>query len=110
MVNIGEVRTFPDVRADKAQALKVLEEASEVREAWQAMRKAEDAIANEWPREQQDVINAHRDALKSARAALLSECADVIQAACNLLAGLGIEDFEPYMVACRERNEIRGRM
>lgn len=33
-VKIGEVATFPDAKADKAQALKVLEEAAEVFGAW----------------------------------------------------------------------------
>ena len=35
IVEIGSVRTFPDVRPDKAQALKVVEEAAEVYAAWQ---------------------------------------------------------------------------
>lgn len=34
-VSIGEVATFPGAKADKAQALKVLEEAAEVFGAWQ---------------------------------------------------------------------------
>ena len=35
IVEIGRVRAFPDVRPDKAQALKVVEEAAEVYAAWQ---------------------------------------------------------------------------
>lgn len=34
-VKLGTVQTFADVRPDKAQALKVLEEAAEVFGAWQ---------------------------------------------------------------------------
>lgn len=38
-VEIGTVQTFPDVKPDKAQALKVLEEAAEVFGAWQLGRR-----------------------------------------------------------------------
>ena len=37
-VEIGTVQTFPDVKPDKAQALKVLEEAAEVFGAWQLLQ------------------------------------------------------------------------
>lgn len=92
-INIGEVETFPDVEPDKAQALKVVEEAAEVFSAWQAWKAASNDI--EW------CDNSFR---------LLAECADVIQATCNLLAALGYSDFEPHMDACAERNRERGRM
>lgn len=81
-VNIGEVATFPAVKPDKAQALKVLEEAAEVFGAWQAFDDYE----------------------------LFYECADVIQATCNLVAAFGVSDFAPYMEECRTRNEERGRL
>lgn len=89
-VNIGEVATFPGAKADKAQALKVLEEAAEVFGAWQA-------------------FNADQDGNTSAIFLLLDECADVIQAVSNLVAALNVVDFAPYMDDCRERNEKRGR-
>ena len=44
------------------------------------------------------------------RDALLDECADVIQAACNLAASLGVRDMTDRMHACKLRNERRGRM
>ena len=88
MVKVGEVETFRDVEPDKAQALKVLEEAAEVFGAWQ-----------EWEDRRRLFGGKH----------LLDECADVIQAACNLVAALGVSDFAPYMERCRERNELRGR-
>ena len=81
-VNIGEVATFHGVKPDKAQALKVLEEAAEVFGAWQAFDDYE----------------------------LFCECADVIQATCNLVAAFGVSDFAPYMEECRTRNEERGRL
>lgn len=81
-VNIGEVATFPGAKPDKAQALKVLEEAAEVFGAWQAFDDYE----------------------------LFYECADVIQATCNLVAAFGVADFAPYMEECRIRNEERGRL
>lgn len=90
MVKIGDVQTFREVRPDKAQALKVVEEACEVFGAWQTASRS---------------VYAWTD-----RLALLDECADVIQATCNLIAALGIEDFAPYIQACKKRNEERGRM
>lgn len=94
-INVGEVETFRDVAPDKAQALKVLEEAAEVFGAWQ-----------DWDR-----VNGE-DEIKAImrRAMVVSECADVIQATCNLLAALGVEDFGPCMAACAGRNRERGRM
>lgn len=44
------------------------------------------------------------------RERLLDSCADVIQATCNLVAALGVEDFRPYMKACERRNRERGRI
>lgn len=88
-VNIGEVATFPGVKADKAQALKVLEEAAEVFGAWQQFDDCQSPALSRWR--------------------VLAECADVIQATCNLLAAMGVTDFAPYMDACRIRNEERGR-
>ena len=88
-VNIGEVATFPAVKADKPQALKVLEEAAEVFGAWQVY-------------DDSDIYGLLTDVV-------LDECADVIQATCNLIAALGVTDFAPNMEECRERNEERGR-
>lgn len=86
-VLIGEVETFDELRPDKAQALKVLEEAAEVFGAWQ--------LADE------NLI---------MRDAMLDECADVVQAVANLVAAYGVTDFSSYMDACRCRNESRGRL
>lgn len=88
-VNIGEVATFPDAKADKSQALKVLEEAAEVFGAWQALDTGECS--------------------SSKRVDVLNECADVIQSVANLIYAMGEREFAPYMDACRERNEERGR-
>lgn len=104
MVEIGSVQTFPDARADKAQALKVLEEASEVHGAWQEMdRERAKCIAygNE--------SSGDGDVVAMCEC-LVEECADVIQAVCNLLAGLGVEDFTGEMSECAMRNAARGRM
>lgn len=88
-VSIGEVTTFPGAKADKAQALKVLEEAAEVFGAWQQFDDGESPSLSRWR--------------------VLAECADVIQATCNLLSGMGVADFTPYVAMCRTRNEERGR-
>lgn len=93
-VDIGTVQTLGDVKKDKAQALKVLEEAAEVFGAWQLW----DDLG---PDEKRDAFNA---------SCLLGECADVIQATCNLLAAYGVTDFTGFMEECRKRNVERGRM
>lgn len=89
-VSIGDVATFPGAKADKAQALKVLEEAAEVFGAWQQFDDGKSPALSRW--------------------LVLAECADVIQATCNLVAGMGVADFTPYVAMCRTRNEERGRL
>ena len=88
-VIVGNVPTFAETDADKSQALKVVEEAAEVFGAWQT-----------WV----DGGERGRD-----RRALVGECADVVQATCNLLDALGVVDMEQHMEECRARNEARGR-
>ena len=90
---IGEVETFAEVAPDKAQALKPLEEAAEVFGAWQRGR-----LHGEWV-----------EGVTAYRVELLDECADVVQAVCNLAAALGEGDLTPWMERCRERNAERGR-
>ena len=91
-VRIGKVATFAEVAPDKAQVMKVLEEAAEVFSAWEDWRCR------------------HMELDPLYKWHLLSECADVVQATCNLIAALGVEDFAPYMYECRKRNEAMGRM
>ncbi len=88
-VNVGTVPTFSSTEADKAQAIKVVEEAAEVFGAWQTW------VDGGWR--------------AGDRRALIGECADVIQATCNLLDALGVVDMEQHMEECRARNEARGR-
>lgn len=92
-VNIGSVATFDAVQPDKVQALKVLEEASEVYSAWQAWDECED-----------------RQAEAENRQALLDECADVVQATANLARALGCGDMRLHMMDCEGRNRRRGRI
>lgn len=95
MVHVGDVQTFADVEPTKAQALKVLEEGAEVFGAWQ-----------EWIR----ATKGNKACMNRRHGELLDECADVLQATCNLLAALGVEDVSLLMLKCRRRNEERGRM
>lgn len=90
-VKLGGVRTFPNVKPTKEQALKVLEEAAEVVEAF----KQRD------PRDETHI--------GCATANVLDEIADTIQACCNLAASLGVTDLTPYLARCEERNRKRGR-
>lgn len=88
-VKIGDVLAFPNVKPDKAQALKVLEEAAEVFGAWQR-----------W-----------NDPLKSEdfKRELMDEIADTIQACVNLASALNITDLNFEMQQCEIRNRKRGR-
>ena len=87
---MGSVPTFASTEADKAQAMKVVEEAAEVFGAWQTW------VDGGW--------------CASDRRALIGECADTIQAVGNLLDALGVVDMEQHMEECRARNEERGRL
>lgn len=98
MVEVGNVATFEAVVANKEQALKVLEEAAELYAAWQEWKALD-------PKEQ-----SYMEDLRSAVMAMRAECADLIQAACNLMEGIGARDLEGAMQACRLRNELRGRV
>lgn len=79
------LRTFREVRYDKAQALKPLEEAAEVFGAWQ------------------DCDDMHD---------LIDECMDTVQAIANLLAAVGATQGEVDAAIRRmdERNCERGRL
>lgn len=92
-VKIGDVLAFPNVKPDKAQALKVLEEAAEVFAAWQQWEKYKDYPGDHLYEESN----------------LIDEIADVIQACVNLISAYGITDFEVAMTNCEERNRARGR-
>ena len=92
-VKIGEVKPFPNVKPDKAQALKILEEAAEVFGAWQNWENIK-IFGNE------DELN---------KKLLFQEIADVMQACVNLLSAYGINDFQSHIKGCETRNRARGR-
>ncbi|MBQ1450124.1 MAG: hypothetical protein IIZ12_04220 [Eggerthellaceae bacterium] len=99
-VKLGTVNTFPNVKADKPQALKPLEESSEVRQAWTQLCGTQTGMAT---------CSECTYKCKSFDD-LVGECADTVQAVCNLLAALGVDDMRDAMSACEERNRARGRM
>lgn len=98
-VYIGAVETFPNVKPDKEQALKVLEEAAEVFGAWQKWQQVKSA-------DEGSFAPGEADSLRD----ILGECADVIQAVCNLVDGLGESAFDGFMEECAAVNRARGRM
>ena len=87
-MKIPPVRTFQGVEPDKVQALKPLEEAAEAFGAWQRFYECP---------------------TKTNEKLLVDECADVIQATCNLMASLGVTDMTDAMRRCEDRNRERGR-
>lgn len=92
-VIMGSVATFDAVMPDKAQALKVLEEASEAYNAWQAWYECRDAEAKDWRGQ-----------------SLMEECADVVQATANLVKACGCADMRLHLMDCEDRNRKRGRI
>lgn len=92
------LRTFREVRDDKAQALKPLEEAAEVYGAWQ---DCDDMRLS-------PIMTARRE----YRQNLIDECMDVVQATVNLLDAEGFtqEDVDAAIERCNERNRERGRL
>ncbi len=86
---IGDVRTFPVVKADKAQVVKIGEECMEVFSAWEDWQSTLDP---------------------ELLPPLVDEIADTIQACANLAAALGVDDMREAMRACEERNRQRGRL
>lgn len=97
-VTIGTIDTFPDVQPSKEQALKVLEESAEVFGAWQ--------LYHDW----RERMPQDESAIALFRECIVDECADVLQATCNLLAAIGVDDMRAAMQACRARNVERGRL
>lgn len=85
---------------DKEAAVKVLEEASEVRAEWQTYKRMtkNERLQAKWERECND----------EQRDVLADELADVIQAACNLADRYDI-DLAAAMERCEKRNHDRGR-
>lgn len=90
-IKLGNVLPFPDVKPDKAQALKVLEEAAEVFGSWQVYDSDD------------------RTHLGYNASIMLDEIADTIQACCNLAKSLGVTDMTVYLARCEERNRERWR-
>lgn len=109
--DLGAVSTFRDLRVDKAQALKPLEEAAEVFGAYQNMMMcAETYVAN-----MDNVDGRAREiadgAIRGFRKSMVDECADVCQAIANLLAALGVDgdEWAAAVGRCEKRNRERGR-
>lgn len=97
-IKLGAVRAFPGAVPDKAQALKVLEEAAEVVEAFKRADPGDVLpVARQFPDCNKRILP------------LVDEIADTIQACCNLAAALGVDDLAPYLARCEERNRERGR-
>lgn len=97
-IKLGAVRAFPGAVPDKARALKVLEEAAEVVEAFKRADPGDVLpVARQFPDCNKRILP------------LVDEIADTIQACCNLAAALGVDDLAPHLAACEERNRERGR-
>lgn len=87
-MRIGYVNTFPGVTRSKAQAVKLLEEASETFSAWEKWRDSPS---------------------KNAVRKIALEIADTVTACANLAAAYGIDDLRPYLAEVEISNRERGR-
>lgn len=97
-IKLGAVRAFPRVEPTKEQAVKVLEEAAEVVEAFKRADPGDVLpVARQFPDCNKRILP------------LVDEIADTIQACCNLASALGVDDLTPHLAACEERNRERGR-
>lgn len=98
-VYVGGVSTWDTGLTPREQAVKVSEEVMEVFSA------IEDAT-----------YYSHEDGFEEPRfsaalaAPVVDECCDVITAACNLLASIGVTDLRGAMERCAERQRERGRI
>ena len=105
-IKLGSVRAFPNASQTKAQALKVLEEASEVVDAFKRADRCRELLGVD------DCLNeCARDPLDAEcpLCEMLDESADCITAISNLAAAHGVTDLTPYIARCEERNRGRGR-
>lgn len=103
---------------EKESAIKVLEEASEVRAAWQEWdaytppdpcREAGYPQQYECDRKGECDTLCIRTPVNCGSRILADEIADCIQACCNLAARYNI-DLQAAMDRCYERNRARGRI
>lgn len=87
-MRIGYVNTFPGVTRSKAQAVKLLEEASETFSAWEKWRE-----------------NPSKNAVRG----IALEIADTVTACANLASAFGIDDLRPYLAEVEIKNREMGR-
>lgn len=80
-------------RGDKDLFLKPLEESSNILACWRAY----------------DYNRARGRKTLHTREQLLDACADVMQAAVNCAAAMGVNDMTPYIKRCKNRNKRHGR-
>lgn len=86
---------FIDLKPDKEQAVKVLEEAAELYAAWQLYEQTK-KLGDE-------------KRMAAARRHFEDEAADVVQAVGNLCDSEGVSDLRRAQKACTLRNRLRGR-
>jgi NTP pyrophosphatase (non-canonical NTP hydrolase) len=102
-INIGEVTTFANPKADKAQVVKIAEEYGEIYSAWENLQEI---------KEMYRFGKASYSGLQFAIKKLVDECADLFTATANLLVALNVDDnqMRRAMQDCKQRNRDRGRL
>lgn len=102
-LTIGEVTTFANPKADKAQVVKIAEEYGEIYSAWEDLQEVLKMYEFNY-----ESYSGRQFAVKN----LVDECADCITAIANLLVALNVDDLqmERAMQDCEQRNRDRGRL
>lgn len=96
-VYVGGVQTWETGITPREQACKMNEEVMEVFSAIERC-EGEDLDPEAW------------HGSDSMHFRVVDECCDVITAACNLLAKIGVTDLREAMESCAERQRERGRL
>ena len=107
---VGDVAVFLDKCTEKDQAMKPLEEASEVLQAWKDYKRAKDELEVSYSGSDVEDRKGLLDTTRNAYNHLMDECADTITAVCNLMHRLNVVNPKLYMERCEDRNRARGRL
>jgi septation ring formation regulator EzrA len=114
LIDMGMMPIFPNVKRTKEQGMKILEEASECREAYEALRKEIEENERHFGEiEHMQHIPPKSTKLGSLSAAFVMEAADTLQAIANTLYAVygewGEMLFETAVDEMVQKNKERGR-
>lgn len=111
-VQLPNIKVFENVTPSKAQALKILEEASEVVSAFKDLAELVRIVGAKMDEIEEEDRPKYIEALARLEGRVVEECSDVIQATVNLVYALRDKDTEANLQEGIEfitaKNEKRG--